>query len=72
MLIYIFCCFIGITIGVLCSIFVMGFRCPKHVGTILMNDSDGLYVELDNENSINTLHTSRYVMFSVKNFNKQK
>lgn len=63
---------IGVVMGIVGCILVLGFRYPKHVGTILMNDSNGLYVELDNEDSLNTLYDSDTVIFSVKRTNKHK
>lgn len=72
MVIYILLFVIGLIVGIICTIIFICYRYPKHVGIILTNDSDGLYVELDSSESLKIIQNSKNVIFSVNKINTQK
>ena len=59
-------------LNILLSIFLV-YRIKKvnikkqsQIGTIILDDKNSFYIELNDEESINKIHNSDYVLFAVK------
>lgn len=66
-------CVILAVLNVLLVIFLLQqqIRKPKTLGSIIITDEDSLYVELNDEKSMDEIHNSSMVLFSVHK-NSQK
>lgn len=66
-------CIILAVLNVLLVIFLLRQRIkkPKILGSIIITDEDSLYVELTDEKSMDEIHNSKIVLFSVRK-NSQK